>query len=270
MLIDLYLQGRLDLDRFVSETIALDDVEEAFDEDAPRRGAALGGGLLMARARSSTSSRPGTFSLDGGTWDVDNNVWLVGDDHEVLVDRRRPRRRRRSSTAVGGPPGRRHRLHPRPQRPHQRRRRAGGSRPDAPIAAAPGRPDAVGRGLPRPRPDDRPRRRRRASTSPAPSVARAAHPGPLRPAASASTPRSSAPSSRGDTLFQGGPGATGRSYSDFPTIIDSIRDAAAVPAGRDRRPHRARRRHDDRRRGAAPRASGSPAATDRPDIGRAR
>ena len=30
MFIDLHLQGRLDLDRFVSETIALDDVEEAF------------------------------------------------------------------------------------------------------------------------------------------------------------------------------------------------------------------------------------------------
>ena len=30
MLIDLYLQGRLDLDRFVSETISLDGVEEAF------------------------------------------------------------------------------------------------------------------------------------------------------------------------------------------------------------------------------------------------
>lgn len=28
----------------------------------------------------------------------------------------------------------------------------------------------------------------------------------------------------GDTLFHGGPGATGRSYSDFPTILDSIRD----------------------------------------------
>ena len=26
----------------------------------------------------------------------------------------------------------------------------------------------------------------------------------------------------GDTLFEGGPGATGRSYSDFPTILDSI------------------------------------------------
>lgn len=27
----------------------------------------------------------GTFSLDGGTWDVDNNVWIVGDDSEVVV-----------------------------------------------------------------------------------------------------------------------------------------------------------------------------------------
>jgi len=27
----------------------------------------------------------------------------------------------------------------------------------------------------------------------------------------------------GDTLFQGGPGATGRSFSDFATIVDSIR-----------------------------------------------
>jgi glyoxylase-like metal-dependent hydrolase (beta-lactamase superfamily II) len=27
----------------------------------------------------------GTFSLDGGTWDVDNNVWIVGDDKECVV-----------------------------------------------------------------------------------------------------------------------------------------------------------------------------------------
>jgi S-(hydroxymethyl)mycothiol dehydrogenase len=32
MLIDLYLQGRLDLDAFVTETIGLDDVEAAFDK----------------------------------------------------------------------------------------------------------------------------------------------------------------------------------------------------------------------------------------------
>ena len=27
----------------------------------------------------------GTFSLDGQTFDVDNNVWVVGDDHECVV-----------------------------------------------------------------------------------------------------------------------------------------------------------------------------------------
>jgi glyoxylase-like metal-dependent hydrolase (beta-lactamase superfamily II) len=27
----------------------------------------------------------GTFSLDGQDFDVDNNVWIVGDDHEVIV-----------------------------------------------------------------------------------------------------------------------------------------------------------------------------------------
>ena len=27
----------------------------------------------------------GTFELDGGSWEVDNNVWLVGDDSEVIV-----------------------------------------------------------------------------------------------------------------------------------------------------------------------------------------
>ena len=31
MVIDLYLDGRLDLDRFVSETIAIDEVEQAFE-----------------------------------------------------------------------------------------------------------------------------------------------------------------------------------------------------------------------------------------------
>jgi sugar lactone lactonase YvrE len=27
----------------------------------------------------------GTFSLDGGTWDVDNNVWVIGDDDKVVI-----------------------------------------------------------------------------------------------------------------------------------------------------------------------------------------
>lgn len=36
----------------------------------------------------------------------------------------------------------------------------------------------------------------------------------------------------GDTLFHGGPGATGRSYSHFPTILDSIRERLlSLPPG---------------------------------------
>ena len=52
----------------------------------------------------------------------------------------------------------------------------------------------------------------------------------------------------GDTLFCGGPGATGRSYSDEPTILRSIIVEAARAPARDDRPHRARRLHHDRRR----------------------
>jgi glyoxylase-like metal-dependent hydrolase (beta-lactamase superfamily II) len=38
----------------------------------------------------------------------------------------------------------------------------------------------------------------------------------------------------GDTLFHGGPGATGRSFSDFPTIIESIRTRLFVLPGETR------------------------------------
>ena len=37
----------------------------------------------MARINKLVTS--GTFSLDGGTWDVDNNVWIVGDDETCVV-----------------------------------------------------------------------------------------------------------------------------------------------------------------------------------------
>ena len=144
MLIDLYLQGRLDLDRFVSETIALDDVEEAFHK--MERGEVLRsrGGALMDVELVTTD---GIFSLDGGEWEVTNNIWLVGDDREVLVvdaahDAERDRRRGQRSAGDGDRP------HPRPQRPHQRRARAAGHRRRADLAA-PRRPDAVGGRLPR-------------------------------------------------------------------------------------------------------------------------
>jgi glyoxylase-like metal-dependent hydrolase (beta-lactamase superfamily II) len=38
---------------------------------------------MAARIRKVVTS--GTFSLDGQDFAVDNNVWLIGDDHEVLV-----------------------------------------------------------------------------------------------------------------------------------------------------------------------------------------
>ncbi len=38
---------------------------------------------MAARVEQVVTS--GSFSLDGGEWQVDNNVWLVGDDDEVLV-----------------------------------------------------------------------------------------------------------------------------------------------------------------------------------------
>jgi glyoxylase-like metal-dependent hydrolase (beta-lactamase superfamily II) len=36
-------------------------------------------------ARIDHTVTSGTFSLDGETFDVDNNVWVLGDDHECLV-----------------------------------------------------------------------------------------------------------------------------------------------------------------------------------------
>ena len=36
-------------------------------------------------ARIDHTVTSGTFSLDGQTFDVDNNVWIVGDDREVIV-----------------------------------------------------------------------------------------------------------------------------------------------------------------------------------------
>ncbi len=40
---------------------------------------------MTGRVRVDHATTSGTFSLDGGTWEVDNNVWVVGDDEECLV-----------------------------------------------------------------------------------------------------------------------------------------------------------------------------------------
>ncbi|MET8982641.1 MBL fold metallo-hydrolase [Streptomyces sp. NPDC004539] len=38
-----------------------------------------------ARARIDHAVSSGTFSLDGQTFDVDNNIWVIGDDNECVV-----------------------------------------------------------------------------------------------------------------------------------------------------------------------------------------
>ena len=35
---------------------------------------------MSGPVRIGHATTSGTFSLDGGTWDVENNVWVLGDD----------------------------------------------------------------------------------------------------------------------------------------------------------------------------------------------
>ncbi len=227
-LVELHLQGRLPLERFVTETIGLDDVEAAFDKMHARRGPAFGGRAVTAEAPVEAAGTArvehlvtsGVFSLDGQDFEVDNNVWLVGDDDEVVViDASHDAEA--ILTAVGARRLVAVVMHPRPQRPHRRGRR-GRRRHRRPGAAAPRRPHAVAGGPPRPG---------HRTTSPTGRSSRSAGvelqvlhtPGHAPGAVCLYAPALGVLFS-GDTLFQGGPGATGRSFSSFPTILDSIRE----------------------------------------------
>ncbi|MFE0522780.1 MBL fold metallo-hydrolase [Streptomyces sp. NPDC058954] len=174
----------------------------------------------MAGARIEHLVTSGTFSLDGGTWDVDNNVWLVGDDHEVVViDAAHDADA--IAAAVGG-----------------RRVRAivcTHAHNDH-IDAAPELADRTGAPVLL-HPDDlplwkqtHPDRAPDAELADGQVLAGAGvemtvlhTPGHAPGAVCLHVPALSALFS-GDTLFAGGPGATGRSYSHFPTIVESIRE----------------------------------------------
>ena len=227
MLIDLYLQGRFDLDAFVSETIGLGDVEAAFEKMHHGEVLRSRRGLLMA-ARIDKVVVSGVFSLDGQDFDVDNNVWLVGDDDEVLVIDA-PHDAAPIVEAIGG---RRvtaivlthgHNDH---------------------ITAAVALREATGAPIwfnpadrmlwdvvhPGTAPDhdltDGTRFDGRRD-----DARRAAHARVTRRAAPASTRADLGTVFTGDTLFCGGPGATGRSYSDHPTIValDPRRGCSRLP-----------------------------------------
>jgi glyoxylase-like metal-dependent hydrolase (beta-lactamase superfamily II) len=161
----------------------------------------------------------GVFSLDGQDFDVDNNVWLVGDDDEVLVIDA-PHDAAPIIEAIGGRTVRAivlthgHNDH---------------------ISAAPALREATGAPIwfhpmdrmlwdvvhPGTEPD------RDLASDVRFSVAGTELVTLHTPGHSPGSVCLHAPDLRtvftGDTLFHGGPGATGRSFSDRPTIEHSIR-----------------------------------------------
>jgi glyoxylase-like metal-dependent hydrolase (beta-lactamase superfamily II) len=170
----------------------------------------------------------GTFSLDGGTWDVDNNVWLVGDDREVLVvdaahdaDAIAEAVGDRRLTAI---------VSTHAHDDHIDAAAALSDRTGAPILLHPD--DAV---LWRMTYPDREPDRALADgdeLTVAGTTLRVLHTPGHAPGAVCLYAPDLDTVFTGDTLFNGGPGATGRSFSDFGVIIDSIRDRLlTLPAG---------------------------------------
>ena len=162
----------------------------------------------------------GTFSLDGGTWDVDNNVWIVGDDREVyVIDAAH------DAEAILGAVGDRRLLGIICTHGHDDHIDAApqvAERTGAPILLHPD--DEVLWRMRHPdRKPDGPLADGEVLTAGGVELHVLHTPGHSPGAVCLYAPELGTVFS-GDTLFQGGPGATGRSYSSFPTIIDSIRE----------------------------------------------
>lgn len=162
----------------------------------------------------------GTFSLDGGTWDVDNNVWIVGDDHEaVVIDAAH------DAEAIAAAVGERRLVaivctHAHDD--HVDAAPALAARTGAPVLLHPDDLELWKLTHPDRAPDGELADGQELTV--AGTVLRVLHtPGHCQGAVSLYAPALGTVFT-GDTLFAGGPGATGRSFSDFPTIVRSIRD----------------------------------------------
>jgi glyoxylase-like metal-dependent hydrolase (beta-lactamase superfamily II) len=162
----------------------------------------------------------GTFSLDGGTWDVDNNVWLVGDDREVIVIDAA-----HDADAIATAVGDRRLTAIVCTHAHDDHIDAAAELADrtgAPILSHPD--DAVLWRMTYPDREPDGTLADGDELTVAGTTLRVLHtPGHAPGAVCLYAPDLSTVFT-GDTLFNGGPGATGRSYSDFGVIIDSIRD----------------------------------------------
>ena len=169
----------------------------------------------------------GIFSLDGGEWDVTNNIWIVGDDREVIVfDAAHDHRpiaeavHGRAVRAIVLTHGHNDHINAAvalqevvdaPILLHEADRMLWdvvypGRAPDG--AVVPGRSLKVG----------------------GHELALLHTPG-HSPGCCCFHDAGCAAVLSGDTLFCGGPGATGRSFSDEPTILRSIRDTLLALPG---------------------------------------
>ncbi|WP_420453769.1 MBL fold metallo-hydrolase [Ilumatobacter sp.] len=162
----------------------------------------------------------GLFKLDGGEWEVTNNIWIVGDDSEVvvfdaahdhqpIVDAIGGRRVRQIVLTHG-------------HNDHINAAVALRDAVDAPILLHPDDRmlwDEVHRGE-SPDRDIEPGTTLRAGGHEFSVLHTPGH----SPGCCCFHDVETGVLMSGDTLFCGGPGATGRTYSDEPTIIASIRD----------------------------------------------
>lgn len=162
----------------------------------------------------------GTFALDGGVWEVENNVWLVGDDTEVIVID--PAHDAAAiAEAVGG---------------RQLKAIVCTHAHNDHIDAAPALAAATGAPIllhlddrilwKQTHPDRAPDGDLADGTAltVAGTELRSLHTPGHTPGGVCLYAAELGTVFTGDTLFAGGPGATGRSFSDFPTIVASIRD----------------------------------------------
>lgn len=166
----------------------------------------------------------GQFSLDGGTWDVENNVWVIGDDTEcVVVDAAHDAPKILEAVA-----GRTVRavLCTHAHNDHVNAVDGLVEATGAPVALHP--QDRVLWDMEHPDQAPTTELAHGDVLSVAGTELHVLHtPGHAPGAVCFYAPALSAVFT-GDTLFQGGPGATGRSYSDFPTIVESIRHRLLV------------------------------------------
>ncbi|MBM3685387.1 MAG: MBL fold metallo-hydrolase [Actinobacteria bacterium] len=161
----------------------------------------------------------GIFSLDGQDFEVDNNVWIIGDDSDVIiVDAAHDAE---AILAAVGDRRVRAIVCTHAHNDHVNAARALVAATSAAVCLHPADAmlwDAVNDGVPFTELADGDR------WEVAGVVLEAIHTPGHSPGGICLYAPDLGVVLTGDTLFAGGPGATGRSFSDFPTILESIRE----------------------------------------------